>query len=222
VTTTLQPTVLRPPIPPLLDKTRVIAILRHTPGEQAVRTAEALAAGGVTALEVTMNTAGALDMLRDINAALGESVLLGAGTVLDISAADAAIRAGARFIVSPHSDASLIRGVSSRGVPVVPGAFTASEVLTAWSAGASLVKLFPAGPVGAGYLKDLRGPLGHIPFLPTGGVTLDNARSFIEAGAWGLGLGSALASTVVIEAGNFAELERRAAAFVEIARLARR
>jgi 2-dehydro-3-deoxyphosphogluconate aldolase/(4S)-4-hydroxy-2-oxoglutarate aldolase len=196
--------------------------LRHTAPDLAVRTAEALVAGGVTALEVTMNSAGALHMLEAMHAALGDQVLLGMGTVLDMQAAEAALAAGARFIVCPHTDADLVRGVSQRGLPIVPGAFTATEIVTAWSAGASLVKVFPMGSVGPAYLKDLRGPLGHIPFVPTGGVTLENAGAFIDAGAWGLGLGSALASPRLIEAGDFAELTRRAAAFIEIAQKARR
>jgi 2-dehydro-3-deoxyphosphogluconate aldolase/(4S)-4-hydroxy-2-oxoglutarate aldolase len=111
--------------------------------------------------------------------------------------------------------------MAARAVPVVPGAFTATEVVQAWSAGASLVKLFPAGPVGPGYLKDLRGPLGHIPLLPTGGLTLDNARSWVQVGAWGLGLGSALVDPRLLAQGQFDELKRRAAGFAEIARDAR-
>jgi 2-dehydro-3-deoxyphosphogluconate aldolase/(4S)-4-hydroxy-2-oxoglutarate aldolase len=212
----------RPAIPPALEQTRVIGILRHTAPDLAVRTAEALVAGGVTALEVTMNSAGALGMLEAIQAALGDRVVLGMGTVLDMHSAEAALGSGARFIVCPHTDVDLVRGVSARGVPIVPGAFTATEIVSAWSAGASLVKVFPMGSVGPAYLKDMRGPLGHVPFVPTGGVTLENAGAFIEAGAWGLGLGSALASPALIDAGDFGELTRRAAAFIAIAQRARR
>ncbi len=107
--------------------------------------------------------------------------------------------------------------MAGRGVPCIPGAFTATEVLSAWRAGASVVKLFPAGAVGASYLKDLRGPLSDIPLLPTGGVTLDNAATYIAAGAWGLGLGSALVAPDLVAGRRFDELTRRAAAFATIA-----
>jgi 2-dehydro-3-deoxyphosphogluconate aldolase / (4S)-4-hydroxy-2-oxoglutarate aldolase len=154
--------------------------------------AEALMAGGIDTLEVTCDSPGVLDMIRTIDAALGDRVLLGAGTVLDATTAQAALDAGARFVVSPHTDFELVQEFTSRGVPWIPGAFTATEVLTAWRAGASVVKLFPAGSVGPGYIKDLRGPLRNVPLLPTGGVTVANARDFLAAGAWGLGMGSAL------------------------------
>jgi 2-dehydro-3-deoxyphosphogluconate aldolase/(4S)-4-hydroxy-2-oxoglutarate aldolase len=156
-------------------------------------------------------------MLRAMRDAVGDRAVRGAGTVLDIPAADEALAAGAQFIVSPHTDVELVREMSSRGVPCIPGAFSATEVLSAWRAGASVVKLFPAGPVGAGYLKDLRGPLADIPLLPTGGVTLDNAATYIDAGAWGLGLGSALVAPDLVTAGRFDELTSRAAAFAAIA-----
>lgn len=208
----------RPAIPGILDESRIVAILRHTAPERAVRTVEALVAGGVRAIEVTLNSAGAIDMLHAIQAALGDRVLLGAGTVLDQAGAQAALDAGARFMVSPHTDLALIRWLADQGVPVFPGAFTATEVLSAWRAGASVVKLFPSGPMGASYLKDLRGPLGHIPFMPTGGVTLDNAATYMAAGAWGLGLGSDLVSASAIDSGDYAEIARRATAFAQIAR----
>jgi 2-dehydro-3-deoxyphosphogluconate aldolase/(4S)-4-hydroxy-2-oxoglutarate aldolase len=215
--TTLTSRTSRPPLPPGVEQTRVVAIMRHTAPDLAVQTARALLAGGVCAVEVTLNSADALRMLRAIKAALVGQVVPGAGTVLDISAADAAIDAGVSFIVSPHTDQDLIRHVVSRGIPCLPGAFTASEVLAAWSAGASVVKLFPSGPVGPAYLKDLRGPLGHVPLMPTGGVSLDNAAAFMQAGAWGLGVGSALVDPSLVASGRFEELTRRAAAFVAIA-----
>jgi 2-dehydro-3-deoxyphosphogluconate aldolase/(4S)-4-hydroxy-2-oxoglutarate aldolase len=212
---------LRLPIPAVIEETRLMAILRHTEPRLAVKTAEALAAGGVRALEVTLNSSGALDMVRTIGEALGDRVLLGVGTVLSTEAADASFEVGARFVVTPHTDEALIAHVVGRGVPIIPGAFTASEVVRAWRAGASAVKLFPSGPVGPAYLKDLRGPLSDVPFVPTGGLTLGNAQAFVDAGAWGLGLGSALADPKVIAAEDWTELTRRAAAFSRIARAAR-
>jgi 2-dehydro-3-deoxyphosphogluconate aldolase / (4S)-4-hydroxy-2-oxoglutarate aldolase len=204
-------------IPSVLEATRVVAILRRTEARLAVETAEALLRGGISVIEVTLNTAGALDMLRAMREAVGDRAVIGAGTVLSIAAADEALAAGAEFIVSPHTDADLVREMAQRGVPCIPGALSPTEVLTAWRAGASLVKLFPAGAVGPGYLKDVRGPLADIPLLPTGGVTLENATAFIDAGAWGLGLGSALVAPELVAEGRFDELARRAEAFAVIA-----
>ncbi|MDQ3809855.1 MAG: bifunctional 4-hydroxy-2-oxoglutarate aldolase/2-dehydro-3-deoxy-phosphogluconate aldolase [Chloroflexota bacterium] len=220
-TRALERDVTRPPVPQALEETRVVAILRRTEPRLAVETAEALVSGGVRALEVTFNSPGVLDMLRAIQRALGDRVLLCAGTVLDQEQAEAALDVGVRLIVSPHTDPALIKTLARREIPVVPGALTPTEVLAAWRAGASVVKLFPAGPVGAGYIKDLRGPLAEIPLLPTGGVSLDTAASFIDSGAWGLGLGSALVDPGLVAAGAFDELAQRARAFVAIAAQAR-
>jgi 2-dehydro-3-deoxyphosphogluconate aldolase/(4S)-4-hydroxy-2-oxoglutarate aldolase len=208
--------------PAELERSRVVAIIRRTDPKLACETVEALLAGGMQAIEVTFNSPGAVDMLRAIDQAFGARVLLGAGTVLDQEQADLALECGARFIVSPHTDAALVTALARRGVPCIPGALTATEVLGAWRAGASVVKLFPAGSVGVGYLKDLRGPLTDIPLLPTGGVTLDNADAFMAAGAWGLGLGSALVDPKVVSERRFDELAERARAFVEVAARAHR
>lgn len=207
----------RPPVPQLLEDTRIIAIMRGTESTLAVETAEALLAGGVAAVEVTFNTPGVLDMIAAIHAAFGDRVLVGAGTVLDIDSAQAALDAGATFIVSPHTDVALIGAMAKQNVTVMPGAFTATEVHTAWQAGASLVKLFPSGPAGPGYLKDMRGPFNQVPFVPTGGITLENAVAFKAAGAWGFGLGTALVDRQLILDRAFDEITRRAKAFRDIA-----
>lgn len=216
-----RPTVARPPIPGLLDQQRIVAILRHVEPSLAVEATEALVTGGVACLEVALNSPSALAMLSAIHEHFADRVSLGAGTVLDTKDAEAAIKAGARFIVSPHTRSSLISAMANRGIPCIPGALTASEVVVAWDAQATLVKLFPAASVGPGYLRDLRGPFGHIPFLPTGGITLENAASFFAAGAWGLGVGSALANPEAIRGRKFTELRERAAAFAKIGRDAR-
>ncbi len=200
----------RPEVPARLEASRIVAILRRTDADAAVATAQALLAGGVDCLEVTCDSPGAFDMLRAIAAELGEQVLLGAGTVLDGEMARAALDAGARFLVSPHLDVDLVQGLAERGVPWLPGAFTATEILSAWRAGAVAVKVFPAGGVGPGYIKDMLGPLRHIPLLPTGGVTLDNAAAFVSAGAWGLGMGSALVDSRLVAERRFDELQERA------------
>ena len=203
----------RPLVPTLLAETRLIAILRHTPPQRALRTVEALAKAGVCAIEVTFNSRGVLEMLAAIRDAFGDRVLLGAGTVLDLASADQAIDAGASFVVSPHLDPALVSCLAERDVPVIPGAFTSTEVLSAWRAGASIVKVFPVGSVGPAYIKDLRGPLADIPLLPTGGVTEDNAADFMRAGAWGLAVGSALVDPRLVDAEGWDELERRAGVF---------
>jgi 2-dehydro-3-deoxyphosphogluconate aldolase/(4S)-4-hydroxy-2-oxoglutarate aldolase len=202
--------VARPEIPVRLEQSRIVAILRRTDPGAAVATAEALAGGGIPTLEVTCDSPGAVDMIRAIIQALGDRVLVGAGTVLDAVTAQAALDAGAQFLVSPHIDADLVRSFTSRGVAWIPGAFTATEVLLAWRAGAVVVKLFPAGSVGPGYIRDLLGPLREVPLLPTGGITLENAASFLQAGAWGLGMGSALVGPELVAAGRFDELQDRA------------
>lgn len=207
----------RPHIPQPLEQTRVVAILRRINPETTVEAATALLQGGVRALEVTLNSPGVLDMLRALRHAFGDRMLLGAGTVLDLPSAESALAAGARFIVSPHTDPELIRALARRGVPCIPGAFTATEVLAAWRAGAAVVKVFPVGSVGPAYIKDLLGPLSEIPLLPTGGVTRENAPGFITAGAWGLGLGSALVDPTLCAEGRYDELVQRAKRFVQIA-----
>jgi 2-dehydro-3-deoxyphosphogluconate aldolase/(4S)-4-hydroxy-2-oxoglutarate aldolase len=204
------PFVQRPRIPEPLDQSRLVAIMRRTETSAAVATAEALVRGGIPTLEVTCDSPGALDMIRAISKELGERAFIGAGTVLDEATARAALDAGARFLVSPHLDADLVRSFAGRGVAWIPGAFTPTEVLTAWRAGAVVVKLFPAGPVGPGYVKDVLGPLRDVPLLPTGGVSLDNAADFLTAGAWGLGLGSALVDNRLVVAGRFDEIQERA------------
>ena len=212
----------RPAIPDALERGRVVAIMRHVEAALAVAAARALVAGGVPVIEVTMNSAGALAQLEAIRDAAIPGILLGAGTVMEHAGMEAALGAGATFMVSPHTDVALVRAAAGLGVPFIPGAATATEVVAAWTAGASAVKLFPAGALGAGYLKDLRGPLPQVRFLATGGIDLDNAPSFVDAGAWGLGLGSCLVDPRLVAAGRFDELEARARRAAEIARLASR
>lgn len=182
----------RPAIPELVRRGRVIAIGRGVTAAAAPRIGEALANGGVRSMELTLNEPEA-DALRSI-AALARvaddlGALVGAGTVLSVAAAERAIDAGARFIVSPHMDAALIAWCAARDVPCFPGALSATEILSAWNAGASAVKLFPASAVGIGYLDQISGPLPDIPMVPTGGVTAETAGDWIAAGAVAVGMG---------------------------------
>lgn len=180
----------RPPVPRAIRSGRVIAIGRNLDRERALRTGGTLAAAGVPAFEVTLQGDDALDAIRGLRSGLGDRLLVGAGTVLDVAGAEAAVEAGATFLVMPVTDVAVIAWGVERGIPVFPGALSPTEVLTAWRAGASAIKLFPASVGGPALLRELRGPFPDIPFMPTGGVTADNARSLMEAGAVALGVGS--------------------------------
>jgi 2-dehydro-3-deoxyphosphogluconate aldolase / (4S)-4-hydroxy-2-oxoglutarate aldolase len=165
----------------------VIAIVRGHPPDVVARIADGLVAGGVTTVEVTLDSPHALSSI----VALDDrgDVLVGAGTVLDAAGADAAIDAGAAFLVAPGVDPGVMAAAAERGVPMLPGALTPTEILTAWNAGAAAVKVFPAGPLGPGYVAALRGPLGNVALVPTGGVDDRNAAAFMAAGAVALGVG---------------------------------
>jgi 2-dehydro-3-deoxyphosphogluconate aldolase/(4S)-4-hydroxy-2-oxoglutarate aldolase len=204
----------RPPIPPAVVDGRVIAIGRNLDPERALRIGEVLAATGVPAFEVTLQGAGALDAIRAISDGLGGRLLVGAGTVLDLEGAEAAVGAGARFLVMPVTDVAIVHWAVERGVPVFPGALSPTEVLTAWRAGASAVKLFPASVAGPALLRELRGPFPDIPLMPTGGVTAENAGALIDAGAVALGVGSWLTG-----APDDASLRARATALMAAVRI---
>jgi 2-dehydro-3-deoxyphosphogluconate aldolase/(4S)-4-hydroxy-2-oxoglutarate aldolase len=192
----------------------IVAILRRTEASLALETAQALLEGGVNVVEVTLNTDGAEDMLRALARQLGEKMVIGAGTVMTADDTQRALDAGARFIVSPHTDAAVIDAARAAGAPAVPGAFTPTEIVNAWRLGASLVKVFPVGSVGPRYLRDVLAPL-DVPLLPTGGVTLDNAAEFIRAGARGLGLGSDLVPPKAVASRDFASITDRARRFCQ-------
>jgi len=183
----------RPAMPQLIRDSRVIAIGRGLPAERGPRIGEALAVGGVPAMELTLNApeAEALAAIEVLAARAPDlGVVVGAGTVLSISSAERAVDAGASFIVSPHTDAELVTWCAARGVPCFPGALSPTEILAAWDAGASAVKLFPAAAVGPGYLRQLAGPFPGIEFVPTGGVSAETAAEWIAAGAVAIGVGS--------------------------------
>jgi 2-dehydro-3-deoxyphosphogluconate aldolase/(4S)-4-hydroxy-2-oxoglutarate aldolase len=199
----------------------IVAIMRRTESSLAVETAEALLAGGVSVVEVTLNSPGALEMLEALARRVGDRMAIGAGTVMSAEEVRRAIGAGAQFIVSPHTDATVIEAARAADAPALPGAFTPTEIVRAWQLGASVVKVFPVGSVGPRYLRDVLAPLTEIPLLPTGGVSLENAADFIRAGARGLGLGSDLVSPKAITARDFGSLTARAQAFVEEVRRGR-
>jgi 2-dehydro-3-deoxyphosphogluconate aldolase/(4S)-4-hydroxy-2-oxoglutarate aldolase len=199
----------------------VVAVIRLQDPARLRAVIDAIAAGGVRAVEVTMTVPRAVEMIRELAPTLPADIWLGAGTVLDADIAARVIDAGARFVVSPVFRRGVIQACHAREVPVMPGCFTPTEILDAWDAGADIVKVFPATALGPGYLKDVRAPLPHVKLMPTGGVTLDNAGDWIRAGAVAVGAGSALVDTAAVAAGNYQLLAanaRRIVASVAAAR----
>jgi len=204
-----------------IERLGVVAIIRlHDPS--AVRgIVDALARGGVKALEVTMTVPRAIELIAEIAPTLPPDFLFGAGTVLDGDTAHRAARAGAQFIVSPVLRADVIAAAHEDGIPVLPGCFPPTEILKAWDLGADIVKVFPATSVGPGYLKDIRGPLPQVKLMPTGGVSIDNVGDWLKAGAVAVGVGSALLDAKALAAKQFEPIEanaRRMVANVEAAR----
>jgi 2-dehydro-3-deoxyphosphogluconate aldolase/(4S)-4-hydroxy-2-oxoglutarate aldolase len=205
-----------------IEATGVVAIIRTKDPARVQDIVGALARGGVRVLEITMTVPGAIDAIREVSTSLPEGILLGAGTVLDADTAHRVLDAGAKFVVAPILDLDTIRACHERGVPVMPGCYTPTEIWQAWRAGADLVKVFPATALGPGYLKDIRAPLPQLKLMPTGGVTPENAGTWIKAGAAALGMGSALVDTKAVAAGDFDRIEalaRLAIANVTAARL---
>ena len=170
---------------------------------------------GLTSIEVTLNTPGAVEMIAYANTKYGQQLVTGAGTVCDIDDLQKALDAGARFIVTPITDSRVIEECSKQSVPVFPGAFTATEIYLAWKAGASMVKVFPAGSVGPQYIRDIRGPLNKVKLMPTGGVDLSNIREFFKAGASAAGIGSKLFEPTMIKEKKWTELSRHFSAFMQ-------
>jgi 2-dehydro-3-deoxyphosphogluconate aldolase/(4S)-4-hydroxy-2-oxoglutarate aldolase len=183
--------VVRPAFPEAIRASGVIAIGRRLDPTQVVPIAEALLEAGVGAFEITMDSRDALGVLAGLSAGPARSgqLLVGAGTVLDVAGAEEAIAAGASFLVMPNTDAALIAWAAQRGVPVFPGAFSPTEVLAAWRAGAAAVKLFPASVVGPAFVRESHGPFPEIPLIPTGGLTAESAADFVGAGAAAVGMG---------------------------------
>ena len=173
-------------LPSEIIETRVIAVLRGFDPEQVERLSGLLVAGGVVVTEVTMDSPEATDSIGRLSE---RGLAVGAGTVITLDEAKAAVAAGARFLVSPHTDDQVVEWACQNAVPVIPGALTPTEIVHAWRLGATAVKVFPASVHGPGYLRAVGGPLGHIPLIPTGGITAENAREFILAGAAAVGVG---------------------------------
>lgn len=204
-----------------IERSGVVAIVRLDDYTHAPEMAGALAEGGVEAIEFTYTNPAAGDAVRVTKDALGDRMLVGAGTVLDPETARAAILLGADFIVTPTVQVETIRLCNRYSVPTVIGAFTPTEILTAWEAGASIVKVFPATVGGPRYLKDVGGPLPHVKLMPTGGVSLENAGDFIQAGAVGIAAGSNLVDKATVERQDWPTLTERARLLVDAVQRAR-
>lgn len=202
----------------LLLEHKIVAIFRGIGQEQATEAADRLVEAGIRLMEVTMNTEGATDIIRSWRKRYDKDVSIGAGTVLDREMAARAVDAGARFIISPNLDEDVIHFGLERGIEVWPGVMTPTEIVRAWKAGASAVKLFPMKHLGIDYLKEVRAPLDNIPMMATGGVNLDNIGDFLRAGASAVGLGSNLVDKRLIQDGRFDELQQLAARYVAAVR----
>ena len=193
----------------ILEK-KAIAVIRMTDVAKLMRVIEAIRAGGVECVEITMTVPGAVDVIRDVSQSIGDEALIGAGTILDAETARRAINAGADFIVGPVLDRGVIEIAHQNEKVVIPGAFSPGEIVAAWRAGADIVKVFPATVLGPGYFKDLRGPLPQIRLCPTGGVTVENAGEWIKAGACCVGIGTDLLDKKAIAEDRYEVLTEKA------------
>ena len=194
----------------------IVAVVRSESSASLVNVVQALAEGGVTAAEITFTVPDAVEVIRQVRRAVGDAIVLGAGTVLDPVTARTAMLAGAEYIVSPIVNRDVIRLCRRYDIVVMPGAFTPTEVLTAWETGADVVKVFPADVGGPAYFRALRGPLPQVRLMPTGGVDLTTAESFLKAGACCLGVGGALVEPKAIATGDFARVRDLASQYAAI------
>lgn len=187
----------------LFNKAPVVGIIRNVPLEDVKRILPIYREAGLTTVEITMNTPGATDMIRYALENEHYGLNIGAGTVCTKDDLDAALDAGAQFIVTPVLSKKVIKSCVKKGIPVFPGAFTPTEIFNAWSLGASMVKIYPATSLGPDYIKDLKAPMNQLKLLPTGGVSLENMNAFLKAGANGLGIGGQLFDKKLIQDKNW-------------------
>jgi 2-dehydro-3-deoxyphosphogluconate aldolase/(4S)-4-hydroxy-2-oxoglutarate aldolase len=195
----------------------LLPVVRASSADEAIAVIEAIKAGGVSVLEITMTVPNAIDVIKETSSRYGNEVLVGAGTVLDSETARACILAGAKFVVSPALNVETIALCRRYSIAIMPGALTPTEVVTAWTAGADFVKIFPASAMGgASYIKNLKAPLPQIEMIPTGGVSLTTAADFIKAGASALGVGTDLVDVKALREGQANVITERAKQFLEI------
>jgi 2-dehydro-3-deoxyphosphogluconate aldolase/(4S)-4-hydroxy-2-oxoglutarate aldolase len=199
---------------------KVVAVVRLDSGDQLIKVAEALKAGGISAIEFTVPTPNSLEMIKQAASHFGDEVIMGAGTVLDPETARAAILSGAQFIVTPAFNPKTVELCRRYGKPIIPGALTPTEILTAWEAGADMVKVFTADAMGPGYIKAVLAPLPQIRLVPTGGVSAENAAAFLKAGATALGVGGNLVNKQAVARGDWAAITAEAQKLVQAVRQA--
>ncbi|MEO0558515.1 MAG: bifunctional 4-hydroxy-2-oxoglutarate aldolase/2-dehydro-3-deoxy-phosphogluconate aldolase [Bacteroidota bacterium] len=193
-----------------IERERAVAVVRTNEPQKLIQITEALGVGGIVCIEVTMTVPNAIEGIRAVSEAMGEDVLVGAGSVTDAATTRAAIDAGARYVVSPVFKPEVIEAAHQLEAAAMPGCFTPTEILAAHEAGADVVKVFPAGVLGMGFIKGVLAPLPYLKLMPTGGVSLDNATDWLRAGAVAVGAGSALVDTAAIAAGDWATLTANA------------
>lgn len=200
----------------ILRKNRAFAVIRAPLLEMGRQMALAVAASGMRLIEITWNSDSSADLITKLRCELPDCII-GTGTVLNLQDLESAIDCGAQYIFTPHVDPELIHAGIAQNIPVIPGALTPTEIVTAWKAGAASVKVFPVQSLGgADYIKSLQGPLGHIPLIPTGGVTIDNALQFLSAGAVAVGLSGELFPKALIEAQNWELITQNAKKLLQI------
>lgn len=187
-----------------------VAVIRMSDSEKLQKVAEAIHKGGVSAIEVTMTTPNALKVIENLSRAMGDQILIGVGSVLNVQTAEDAINAGSQFVVSPVFKKDIVNKVKSMGVAVMPGCFTPSEILSAHEEGADIIKVFPADVLGMAFFKGIKAPMPFLKLMPTGGVSLTNAGDWIKAGACAVGVGNALLDKKAIEENNFSKLTENA------------
>jgi 2-dehydro-3-deoxyphosphogluconate aldolase/(4S)-4-hydroxy-2-oxoglutarate aldolase len=192
----------------------IIAILRSPTGAKLIDAAKAALAGGVTAMEVTMTTPGALNIIRDTKRALGDQIVMGVGSVLDAESCRSALLAGAEFVVTPVVRPDVIQLANRYGVPIISGAFTPTEALSAQELGSDFIKLFPADSLGPGYIRSLLQPMPSLQIIPTGGVTPENTAAYLDAGAVAIGVGGGLVSQELLDNGDWPKLTKIAGKFI--------
>lgn len=205
----------------IIETTGVVGIIRTREADVVREVVDALVEGGVRALEVTMTVPGAVELIEQVGRVLPSGFVIGAGTVLDDQTARDVIAAGARFVVSPVFKPEVLDTCHEHDVAVLPGCFTPTEILSAWEAGADLVKVFPATALGPGFIRDVRAPLPHLRLVPTGGVTRDNAGEWIKSGAVALGVGTALVDAAAVKERRFTAIAENARHFIAAVQRAR-
>jgi 2-dehydro-3-deoxyphosphogluconate aldolase/(4S)-4-hydroxy-2-oxoglutarate aldolase len=205
----------------LLEQEQMLVIARGIDQTAMNAVAEALLAGGVRVLEITMNTAHATNMIRELHSKYKERLWIGAGTVITLEDAKMAVDCGAQFLVTPNTDPAVIEFARQHGVPIFPGAFTPTEIVQAWQAGATAVKIFPGGQNNLSFIKELQGPLGHIPMIALGGIHAQNVSSFIRMGCFAVGVGTSILLPDAIREQNYHQITIEAKKIVDAIHLAK-